>query len=525
MLAACVPPGGPDTFTTTMRICVCNLPLLLLLPACGPQSFGSLTDPGLSSTSEISSDSDSSGPFPVTTGEPSGIAGDSTGNTATTGTTDDTTTAGTADDTTTTETNTDTVDDTTTDDTTGGCDDCVVPPISAGGNFTCAIAPGHRLRCWGLGSQGALGLGATQNIGDNELPSVAADVDVGSQIVEISAGGGGTTACARLANGGVRCWGYDQNFTGMLGQMNPATIGDDETPATIPPIDLGGAATQVSAGGSHACAIVGRGAVRCWGSNDAGRLGYGNTEDIGDDETPADAGDVDVGDTVLALAAGGTHTCALLPMGRVRCWGIGQDGQLGHGILDPLGPPELSWVGDNETPASMGDVPVGGTVVQIATGAGHSCALLDTGAVRCWGSNYFGALGHNMDDGDDIGDDETPADIGDVPLDTPVIQVAAGYQTTCALLTTGAVRCWGYNNYGQLGQGHQQNLLAAQAPDIELGGIASALSLRDDEACAALTDGTLRCWGRTFWGELGYAHTNPVGDDETPASVGPIPFF
>ncbi|HEY0132524.1 MAG TPA: hypothetical protein VGB85_00555 [Nannocystis sp.] len=415
---------------------------------------------------------------------------------------------------------------TTTDTTTGagGCEDCSALQVSAGANFTCAVVTGGRVRCWGFGDYGALGLASTERIGDDELPSSAPDVDVGGAVAEVAAGGYGSGVCARLVDGAVRCWGYDQTFTGILGQMNQATIGDDESPADVPPIDLGGPATQLSFGG-HACALLRGGAVRCWGSNDAGRLGYGHTEDIGDDETPASAGDVDVGDTVLALAVGGTHTCALLPAGRVRCWGIGQDGQLGHGNLDPLGPPELSWIGDDETPAAMGDVPVGGTVVQLAAGMFHTCALLDTGGVRCWGANTFGALGHNLTHHDDIGDDETPASMGDVPIGAPAIQVAAGGSHSCALLTTGAVRCWGDNSYGQLGLGHTQSLTAAQAPDIDLGGLATAIHISSDQSCAVLVDGTLRCWGRNFWGELGQGHTEDIGDDETPAQAGPIPFL
>ena len=396
--------------------------------------------------------------------------------------------------------------------------------VSAGGNHTCAVTTGGRLRCWGLGDYGALGLASTERIGDDEPPSSAPDVDGGGAVAEIAAGGYGAGACARLVDGSVRCWGYDQDFTGMLGQMNPATIGDDESPASFPPIDLGGAATQVSLGG-HACALLRGGAVRCWGSNDLGRLGYGHTENIGDDETPASAGDVDVGDTVLAIAVGGTHTCALLPEGRVRCWGVGQDGQLGHGVVDPFGPPEVSWIGDDETPSSMGDVPVGGAVVHLAAGMFHTCAVLDTGGVRCWGHNFGGALGYNLVDNDDIGDDETPASMGDVPIGAPAIQVAAGVGHSCALLTTGAVRCWGDNVYGQLGLGHTQQRAAAEATDIDLGGLATAIHANSDETCALLVDGSLRCWGRNFWGELGLAHTNHIGDDETPAQAGPIPFI
>ena len=135
-------------------------------------------------------------------------------------------------------------------------------------------------------------------------------------------------------------------------------------------------------------------------------LGYGNTEDIGDDETPASAGDVNLGGLAVEIAAGGEHTCALLTTGAVRCWGHGARGALGYGNIEDIG--------DDETPASAGDVYIGGTAVHITAGAGHSCALLATGAVRCWGAGLTGCLGYGNTE--DIGDDETPASAGDVPV-------------------------------------------------------------------------------------------------------------
>jgi alpha-tubulin suppressor-like RCC1 family protein len=140
--------------------------------------------------------------------------------------------------------------------------------------------------------------------------------------------------------------------------------------------------------------------------NDWGYLGYGHGNNIGDDETPASAGDVNVGGAAVELTAGPFHTCARLDTGAARCWGLGPDGQLGYG--------NTNVIGDDETPAAAGDVDVGGSVVGIAAGGVHSCAVLGTGAVRCWGWGYLGVLGYGNTDS--IGDDETPASAGDVPL-------------------------------------------------------------------------------------------------------------
>lgn len=112
-----------------------------------------------------------------------------------------------------------------------------------------------------------------------------------------------------------------------------------------------------------------------------------------------------LGGTAVQIALGYSHTCALLDTGAVRCWGENAIGQLGYGHTNPIG--------DNESPASVGDVQLGGKAVEIAAGYQHTCALLDTGALRCWGEGTFGALGYG--DTNAIGDAETPASAGDVP--------------------------------------------------------------------------------------------------------------
>lgn len=205
---------------------------------------------------------------------------------------------------------------------------------------------------------------------------------------------------------------------------------------------------DLSAGTGHVCMLLEAGAVRCWGANHLGQLGYGNLNTLGDNESAAQIGNVDVGGTAVAIAAGGTHTCALLSTGAVRCWGSGYGGRLGFGnILD---------VGDNETPASIGDVNIGGTAVQIETGSNHTCALLSTGKVRCWGMSGYGQLGYGNELS--VGDDERPADVGDVNLGAFATQITAGSGHTCALLATGNVRCWGSGRYGQLGYGNELDI-------------------------------------------------------------------
>jgi uncharacterized repeat protein (TIGR01451 family) len=150
--------------------------------------------------------------------------------------------------------------------------------------------------------------------------------------------------------------------------------------------------------------------VRCWGDGNTGKLGYGNTTDIGDDELPGSVGPVDLGTgrTARGISAMRFHTCALLDDGSVRCWGFGDEGQLGYG--------NTSNIGDDETPGSVGPVDIGAgrTALTITVGQRHSCVLLDNGDVRCWGNASAGQLGYASTT--DIGDDEAPAVAGPVQL-------------------------------------------------------------------------------------------------------------
>jgi alpha-tubulin suppressor-like RCC1 family protein len=398
--------------------------------------------------------------------------------------------------------------------------------ISCGHLHNCAVLDGGRVRCWGSGGVGQLGYGNEENIGDDETPASAGDVDVGGVVAHVAAGGYHT--CALLENGAVRCWGSAHH--GQLGYGNTEAIGNDETPASAGDVDVGGTVVQIAAGLWHTCALLEGGRVRCWGGGvpsedpfNFGQLGYGNTVAIGDNETPASAGDVDVGGTAMQITAGWYHTCALLDTGDVACWGRGWLGRLGYGDNEDIG--------DNETPASAGTVEVGGAVAQIAAGGYHTCALLDTGAVRCWGGSNenpdenVGQLGYGNTE--NIGDDELPNTAGDADVGAPVTALDPGKNTTCALLGSGNVRCRGADDVGQLGYGNTQDIgddeTPASAGDVDVGGNVAQISAGGAHTCALLDTGRVRCWGGGGDGRLGYGNEENVGDDETPASAGDVP--
>ena len=335
---------------------------------------------------------------------------------------------------------------------------------------------------------------------------------------------GGPHTCAILDGGTVRCWGSGGN--GQLGTGSEADVGDNETPAAVGPVNLGAGRTAraVAAGVSHTCAILDNRTLRCWGENLTGQLGYANSNEIGDDETPGSVGPVDLGAgrTARAIAAGAYHTCAILDNGAVRCWGNNQFGQLGYG--------HTAAIGVDETPGSVDPVNLGAgrTAVAISAGTNHTCAVLDNGAVRCWGAGTGGQLGYG--DTADIGDDETPASAGPVNLGAgrTAVAVAAGEIHTCAILDNGAVRCWGWGASGRLGYANTTDIgddeCPAVAGPIQLGAGRTAVAITAGAAhtCAILDNGSLRCWGDGGSGRLGYASSAKIGDNETPVAPGTV---
>ncbi len=254
--------------------------------------------------------------------------------------------------------------------------------VSAGAFHSCAVLDAGNVRCWGFGGEGRLGYANEASVGDDETPGSAGPVDLGPgrTASAISAGGGHT--CAVLDDATVRCWGFARD--GRLGYpgtggARPENVGDNETPGSVGPVDIGQdrTATAITTGESHTCAVLDDANVRCWGFSTNGQLGYGNNETIGDNETPGSAGPVDLGEgrTAQAITAGDGHTCALLDDGSVRCWGFGGNGRLGYA--------NTRNVGNFDTPGSVGPVELGEPAQAVTAGDNHTCALLQSGNVRC----------------------------------------------------------------------------------------------------------------------------------------------
>jgi len=305
-----------------------------------------------------------------------------------------------------------------------------VHQVAVGHDHTCGLLDNDDMYCWGASDYGQLGYGNTADVGRTNGVLAGGPIQLGASATRIHAGR--YTSCALLSGGSLRCWG--QGGALGLGTSQP-NIGDDELPTAIGPIDVGGVVEQLALGGSHSCALLQDGSVRCWGYNIYGELGYGFSYDFADLAYTRPL-TLALGGSATQVVVGDYHSCALLSAGTVRCWGDNSQGQLALS--------GVTTVGERDTPADHAPIDLGGVAVQLEAGANHTCARLNTGGVRCWGSNGSGQLGYDLAT---YVATQTPAQRGNVNLAASTIDIALGESHTCALLQSGAVRCWGRQDY------------------------------------------------------------------------------
>jgi alpha-tubulin suppressor-like RCC1 family protein len=362
----------------------------------------------------------------------------------------------------------------------------------------------------------------TANGGDDDAS--VADLAVG---VSIAAGVGHT--CALMSDQTVQCWGYSPNSQFGPPGLDAATI----TPSTV--LGVVGA-TSISLGSSGACTVVRDGAVVCWSAD----LRRGSTDIMWshwfarDSLVPAAVAVAAGGQQCAALtdgtvmcwmnyssqqpefvsglsgvtklAAGQNHTCALVADGSAWCWGQNTAGELGNGetSVSVSFPPE---------PVKVLGL-TGATA--ISAGGFHTCALMPRGAVRCWGNNRSGELGNSELGNGTTSYSATPVAV--TGLSGPAIAISAGDGATCALLDTGAVQCWGDNTQGQLGFANHDDNTHSHVPTVVPGlGKAIAISVAGAapiHTCALLRDGSAKCWGTN--------DTSQLGDGTTVRSSAPV---
>ncbi len=337
--------------------------------------------------------------------------------------------------------------------------------VSAGSGHTCGLTATGGVMCWGSNFNGQLGDGTTT---DRYTPVPVKGLGAGVKAVSA----GSTHTCALLTSGGIKCWGNNNH-----GQLGDGTKINRWIPVDV--IGLTSGVAAIEAGGLDTCAVTIHGGAKCWGANQAGRLGDGTTIDR---LTPTNVLGMFTGVAAIrANDAGGAHTCALLTTGGLKCWGANESGQLGNGTTT------ASYV-----PLDVSGLTSG--VSEVALGTAHTCANTTSG-VKCWGNNDVGQLGTGL-----TTTQSTPAAV--LGLEGGAWHIASGRDHSCAQVSADDVRCWGGNFSGELGDGTTTGRLTATAV-ISLTGSVATISAGGEHTCALLTAGGINCWGDNVSGGLG----------------------
>lgn len=339
----------------------------------------------------------------------------------------------------------------------------VFTDLALGDFHSCGLTAGGEAFCWGVNAQGQSGNG------------LASDDGIGTPLIVL--GGfvftklyaGGSHSCGILETGGSVCWGF--NAAGQLGvgsyltKFEPTTVSGEHIFTSLSLSTV-----------FHSCGLKAAGSAWCWGDNDFGRLGDGTTTRR--NEPTAVSGNL----VFASISAGGAHNCGLTGDGTAYCWGLNSRGQLGDGTdQNRLVPTAVATALKFE---------------QIVAGLAHTCALTLDDLAYCWGDNVGGALG-----------DETTIEFRTTPARVAGLNqfntIVVGERHTCGITIEGITLCWGFNNFGALGDG---TFISRRAPVPLLTPIIfKKIAAGGYHTCGITPAGVTYCWGDNSGNQLGTA--------------------
>ena len=325
------------------------------------------------------------------------------------------------------------------------------------------------------GVVGVSGLAAPA--GASSRPSV--DAGTLANVVAVAGNSGSSSYCGLLSTGKVDCWG-----DGGSGQLGNGTATSSDVPVAV--LGISDAKTVASdVQGNSFCAVLSTGHMKCWGDNSYGELGNGTTTTS---DVPVSVKNITTATAVVGgVFPGADGFCAVLSTEHLDCWGYGDGGQLGNGTT-----------ASSDVPVAVHKITNAGALVSYN---GGYCALLSTSHVDCWGYGGDGELGDGSFNSSDV-----PVAVAGI-TDAKAVASGTGSSSSCALLSTGQVKCWGYNASGQLGNG---TMTHSDVPVAAMG-ITDAKEVGGDNDggsfCAVLSTGHLKCWGYNGSGQLGNGTT------------------
>ena len=367
--------------------------------------------------------------------------------------------------------------------------------IAVGSYHTCAIGPDEKVYCTGDDlTANQLGNGGSSTNTNTPTAVAAGAIPVGSRIKSIWAGGYHT--CALADNTKVYCWG--RNDEGQLGNGStglttvPVEVSQSFMPAGVK-------IRSMSLGMYYSCAIGSDFRAYCWGDNAQGQLGKGDSANS-NRPVAVSQGSIPAGVNFRGIAAGGSHTCAITSDAKMYCWGRNDEGQLGKGNSG-------SGSGTNVPIAVLqGTIAANTRMRQISTGINHTCAITSSSKAYCWGANNYGQIG-NGSSGTARVTSPTAVSQGNVPAGVGIRSITLGFYHSCAVASNGRPFCWGYNNSYQTGDGplNVNKLTPTFVTDgtMPSGSKMKMMSTGMYSTCVLNEDSKIYCWGYNNAGGLG----------------------
>lgn len=397
-----------------------------------------------------------------------------------------------------------------------------VTAIRTGFYFSCAIANDDKAYCWGQNSFGQLGDASNTQ---RRIP-VAVDttgVLSGKTVTKIYTGG--YYACALDSLGVVHCWGDSGNGYAELG--NNTNVGSNiPTNVDTSGVLNGKTITSMADGNYHACAITNEEKIACWGDNSEYQRGDGTatqslTPQAGDtvmlnaSEATVTFGGASATNVTVQSSTTITATTPAHASGSVDVIVTNSDTQQGvspNGYMYDYPAPTISSITPDSGPSSGltsvtvtgSNFVVGSSIMEVATGSSHTCALTSENKLYCWGSNNYGQLGKG-----DANNSTIPvlADVSGALNGKSLTALSAGGNTSCTLDSNGKAYCWGDNTYGQLGDNSTTPRVVPTAVDtsgVLSGKTLTSISTSGASTCAVDSDGKAYCWGsNSGTGQLG----------------------
>jgi alpha-tubulin suppressor-like RCC1 family protein len=387
--------------------------------------------------------------------------------------------------------------------------------LVGGYRHTCGLTEDGVAYCWGWDGEGQLGNGDVSQ--DVQSPSPVDTSTILGNKAFVQLGAGSYHSCGITVDGVAYCWGNDScgrlgDGGGVLNTQSPSLVDTSAIPSNK-------AFVSISTGEEHTCSLTADGLATCWGGDGHGQLGNGGTPLSLQSPSLVDVSAIPGNKTFVQLDLGYWFTCGLTADGVAYCWGLDDFGQLGNGAetgQDTLSPSQV------DTSAILKKK----AFVKLTGGHYHTCGLTADGVAYCWGRDDYGQLGNGTETGQDA-QSPSPVDTSAITGNKVFVQITGGVRHTCGLTVEGVAYCWGQDFSGQLGDGGETGEDTQSPSPVDTSTIQGnkafvELTAGAEHTCGLTADGAAYCWGWDLYGQLGNGGTGQNAQSPSPVDTSAI---